>query len=100
MCFGHIGSETSAIKHKSASYDERNVPISKVHRLEDTHSSRALPVKTLTYVICVSLSPVLKQNLSGLAGSWQVVQVLYLIHGSGKPEEEDATKLEVKFSHR
>ncbi len=65
---------------------KRQSPFSKVHCLQYSHSSSALPVKTLAYMVGMRLSPVLKQNLSGFTGPRQVVQIFHLIHG---PTQKD-----------
>lgn len=67
--------------HDVFGYPRSVIPFSKVHRLQYPHSSSALPVKTLAYMVSMGLSPVLKQNLSGFTGPGQVVQIFDLIHG-------------------
>lgn len=56
------------------------LPFPKLHSLQNTYSSRTLPVKSLTHMISVSPCSVFKQNLTGLTGPRQVLEILYFIH--------------------
>lgn len=62
--------------------------LSTADSLQHTDSSSSLSLEALTDVVGVGSGPVLKQHLPGLAGSRQILQVLYLIGG---PTFETAT---------
>lgn len=55
--------------------------LSAAHRLQDSDGGSRLSLEALADVVGVSPGPVLKQHLSGLAGSGQILQVLDLIGG-------------------
>lgn len=55
--------------------------LSAAHRLQDSDGGGGLSLKALADVVGVSSGPVLKQHLSGLTGSGQILQVLDLIGG-------------------
>lgn len=59
--------------HNVFGYSRLVIPFSKVHRLQNPHSSSALPVEALAHMVSMRLRSVLKQNLSGFTGPRQVV---------------------------
>lgn len=64
--------------------------LSTAHSLQHADSSSSLSLEALTDVVSVSPRSVLEQHLSGLAGSGQILQVLYLISG---PETFTAVRI-------
>lgn len=70
-----------AERHEQHGDHETDLLLSAAYSLQHADSSSGLPLEPLADVVGVGSRPVLKQHLPGLAGSGQILQVLYLIGG-------------------